>query len=65
MAQETDNFLKQRSDLSNKHGEENRNEEDVNYESTESLKGQLVYRLEDVPPWYASIAFGFQVGLQP
>ena len=29
------------------------------------VKCQVIYRLEDVPPWYATAVFGFQVSRVP
>ncbi|XP_072025137.1 solute carrier family 23 member 2-like [Amphiura filiformis] len=68
MAQETDIFLQQRHVMSNdtqEHAGEDgeRNEESCKDEgkgAPVNYTRQVVYGLEDVPPWYASIAFGFQ-----
>ena len=49
---------------------ENRDTQDLRLEETskgnkeaskEGSKRQIVYNLEDVPPWYATIVFDFQV----
>ena len=39
--------------------------DDVDSAPTTDVKRQVIYGLEDVPPWYATAVFGFQVSRVP
>lgn len=55
---------KRENGISEEHQEEIASLSDPKQEAQDilkSLKGDLSYALEDVPPWYTSVVLGFQV----